>query len=212
MFLLLILRIQTLIRKDQHLTYFQVQSMDLLSENSKENRMTDNRRRREIEFGQSLVEFSISAILIILLLVAVADFGRAFFTYLSMRDAAQEGALYGSICPRHAWIASSHGINTIEGRVRYTGNLPGNLADNVIVECDYRHDKDASGGYDNNEIWTCSPDITPLPGYGIQVRVIYPSFVITTPLLGSIIGNTISLRAEVTDTILQVPDPGSTCP
>jgi hypothetical protein len=172
--------------------------------------MTNDRRKRDKELGQSLVEFSLSAILIILLLVAVADFGRAFFTYLSMRDAAQEGALYGSLCPRNVWIADI-GNNSIEGRVRYTGNLPANLENDTIVECDYRHDIDADGNFESGEIWECGTTI-PLPGYGIQVRVLYPNFVITTPLLGSIIGNSISLRAEVTDTILQVPDPDPGCP
>jgi len=168
--------------------------------------MTYYRCKQDKELGQSLVEFSISAILIILLLVAVADFGRAFFTYLSMRDAAQEGALYGSLCPRH--------VAGIEQRIRSTGNLPVNLADatQVFIECDYRHDIDADGVFESGEIWACSPTTIPLPGYGIQIRVLYPNFVITTPLLGSIIGNTISLRAEVTDTILQVPNPGESCP
>jgi hypothetical protein len=173
--------------------------------------MIFDRYKQRRASGQSLVEFAISAIVIILLLVAVADFGRAFFTYLSMRDAAQEGALYGSLCPRHVLIADS-GLNSIEGRVRYTGNLPANLEDDTIVECDYRHDIDADGVFESGEVWNCSPTTIPLPGYGIQVRVLYPNFVITTPLLGSIIGNSISLRAEVTDTILQVPDPGSACP
>jgi hypothetical protein len=167
--------------------------------------MTNDRRKRDKELGQSLVEFSLSAILIILLLVAVADFGRAFFTYLSMRDAAQEGALYGSLCPRH--------VAGIEQRVRSTGNLPVNLADTtqVDVDCDYRHDFNENGVFESGETWDCGTTI-PLPGYGIQVRVLYPNFMITTPLLGSIIGNSIALRAEVTDTILQVPDPASACP
>jgi hypothetical protein len=172
--------------------------------------MSDFDRKRGKEFGQSLVEFAVSGIIILLLLVAVADFGRAFFTYLSMRDAAQEGALYGAICPRH--------VAGIEARVRSTGNLPANLADvnDVTVQCDYRHDADGDGNFETGEIWLCDdpniPSTIPLPGYGINILVEYPSFVITTPLLGSIIGNTISLRAEVTDTILQVPDSGSACP
>jgi Flp pilus assembly protein TadG len=168
--------------------------------------MTVYRRTREIELGQSMVEFAISAIVIILLLVAVADFGRAFFTYLSMRDAAQEGALYGAICPMH--------VVGIEARVRSTGNLPVNLADatQVNIECEYRHDINANGVFDTGEVWDCNSGSVPLPGYGINILVEYPQFVVTTPLLGSIIGNTISLRAEVTDTILQVPDPGSACP
>ncbi len=49
------------------------------------------------EQGQSLVEFAISLVIILLLLAGVVDLGRAFFAYIIVRDAAQEGAVYGSI-------------------------------------------------------------------------------------------------------------------
>jgi hypothetical protein len=168
-----------------------------------------NRRWTKLnhEVGQSLVEFAVSGIIILLLLVAIADFGRAFFTYLSMRDAAQEGAAFGSICPRH--------YNQILSRVRNTGNLPVSLEDStqVFIDCHYWRDYYNYGIADSDEIWLCT-DINnpPSPGDGIRIRVRYPSFVITTPLLGSIIGNQISLQAEVTDTILRVVDSGATCP
>jgi hypothetical protein len=51
------------------------------------------------ERGQSLVEFSISAVIILILLMGVIDFGWAYFTVVALNDAAQEGATYGSICP-----------------------------------------------------------------------------------------------------------------
>jgi hypothetical protein len=187
-------------------TIVRIQSIGYGAIFQREKRMSSKKLVEEA--GQSLVEFSISAILIILLLVAVADFGRAFFTYLSMRDAAQEGALYGAICPRH--------VTRIEERVRSTGNLPVNLADDTQVnfDCYYQHDIDGDGEIEPGESWRCTSGVTPLPGYGIRIEVLYPNFVITTPLLGSIIGNSISLRAEVIDTILRVPDidPLQACP
>jgi hypothetical protein len=148
----------------------------------------------EHERGQSLVEFAVSAIIILMLLVAIADFGRAFFTYLAMRDAAQEGAVYGSVCPQN--------VTNIIGRIENTSSTPVNLSGTAIrVECEY-HYIDPS-----IENVSCSDATSiPEPGDGITIRVIYDEFTITTPLLGSLLGSQhLALRAEVTDTILRVP-------
>ena len=51
------------------------------------------------ERGQSLVEMAMSLVILLLLVGGVVDFGRAFFTFMALRDAVQEGALYGSINP-----------------------------------------------------------------------------------------------------------------
>jgi len=51
------------------------------------------------EKGQSLVEMALSLVLILILLVGTVEMGMAFFQYIQLRDAAQEGALYGSIAP-----------------------------------------------------------------------------------------------------------------
>jgi Flp pilus assembly protein TadG len=133
------------------------------------------------------VEFAVSAMIVIMLLAGIADFGRALFTYIALRDAAQEGAVYGSICPRDT--------TTIESRARRASNYPINLSDTTVVHvaCVYVDGGDtACGSY------------VPSPGVGIKVTVSYPNFQITTPLLGSIIGSqTLFLSAEVTDTILR---------
>ncbi|NIN68293.1 MAG: pilus assembly protein, partial [Anaerolineae bacterium] len=76
------------------------------------------------ERGQSLVEFSISMMVVLMLLSGVLDIGRAFYGYLALRDAAQEGASYGSIAP-----LDSAGIRT---RVRELSSNPidlGSFAD-----------------------------------------------------------------------------------
>ena len=56
--------------------------------------------------GQSLVELGISLMLILWLLAAAVDFGMGFFSFVAIRDAAQEGALYGSICQNTSNIVS----------------------------------------------------------------------------------------------------------
>lgn len=51
------------------------------------------------ERGQSLVELAISMPLLLLLMLGTIDMGRVFFDYIDMRNAAVEGATYGSRKP-----------------------------------------------------------------------------------------------------------------
>jgi len=133
-----------------------------------------------LEHGQSMVEFAFSAVFILLLLVGVVDLGRAYFAYMTLRDAVQEGALYGSTYPND--------IEGIKNRVRGTAKFPIDLSDtlNVIVP---------------------EPEIIgeACAGHSIKVQVIH-NFTITTPFLGSIIGTqTVPIKTSITDTILRPP-------
>lgn len=67
-------------------------------------------KKNKSERGQSLVELAISLPVILLLMLGTLDFGMATYSYLIIRDAAQEGALYGSINPDN--------LQQIEARVR----------------------------------------------------------------------------------------------
>lgn len=58
------------------------------------------------EKGQSLVELAISFVILMFLLSGAVEFGLAFFQYVQLRDAAQEGALYGSFCPDETQIVA----------------------------------------------------------------------------------------------------------
>ena len=57
------------------------------------------RCRRERERGANLVEFALVLPLLLLMLVGIADLGRAFTTYIAITNAAREGARYGAKRP-----------------------------------------------------------------------------------------------------------------
>jgi Flp pilus assembly protein TadG len=146
----------------------------------------DNEKEEEImkprhERGQSLVELAISLLILLYLLSGAVEFGIAFFQYVQLRDAAQEGALYGSMNP-----TDTAGI---EARIRGASSSPLDLSIN-----------DANTGatvtitYENNA--------KKCEGYGITVLVTH-DHQIFMPFMPQILSRSeIPLAATVTDTIL----------
>jgi len=135
---------------------------------------------RSKESGQGLVEFAMVLVIMMILLAGVVDLGRAFFTFLSLRDAAQEGAVYASINPTDQ--------TSIVNRVRHSSAQPVNLNDpaNIDVQVNFTG-------------MACA-------GNGVEVVVKYDRFPLSMPFLGAILGSqTIAIRARVTDTILTPP-------
>ncbi len=153
------------------------------------------------EGGQSLVELAVSLVILLYLLSGAAEFGVLFFQYVQLRDAAQEGALYGSMNPTSAsW-------QFIEQRARAASSSPVNLGDTSKVDVFiYVHDKTApttdpgtlvwkNGSAQGSSTLTCE-------GNGIEVKVAY-THNIFMPFMPRLIGRTsIPLNASVTDTIL----------
>ena len=136
----------------------------------------ESTKKRRSERGQSLVELSMSLTAILLLLSGAVDFSIAYFSFSAMRDAAQEGALYGSINPTDQ--------TEIVNRVRSSSSNPVNLADESLVNV------------------TVTLPGTACEGNEITVNVIY-DYPISMPFIGAIIGSQqITLNASVTDTIL----------
>lgn len=141
---------------------------------SKQNKHVQSRRG---ERGQSLVELAMSLTIILLLLAGAVDFSIAYFSFSAMQDAAQEGALYGSINP-----TDTTGIVT---RVRGASTNPVDLSDTTLVNV------------------TATVIGTACEGNAITVNVTY-AYPISMPFIGAIIGSqSIPLNASVTDTILQ---------
>lgn len=128
--------------------------------------------------GQSLVEFAVSLIVLLLLLVVIVDGARILFTYMALRDAGQEGALFGSYNPDD--------IAGITSRVRNASDMViGFGASNVQVHVTY------------NSLIHCV-------GSGITIRVTYLNYPLSMPFLGTFLGSqTVPISATVTDTILQ---------
>jgi Flp pilus assembly protein TadG len=128
------------------------------------------------EKGQSLTELALTMTFLFILLAGVVDIGRAFFTYIALRDAAQEGALFGSIYPDNCTY--------VENRVRINSNEWVNFS-GVQVQC------------------TTVPATDACAGEEIRVSVTYPNFPITMPFIGTLVGRQqIPISASIKDTIL----------
>lgn len=133
------------------------------------------------ERGQSLVELSLTMTIALTLLVGAIDFSVGLFAHVTMRDAAQEGAVYGSIQPadtagikNRVIAAASDVLPLTEGEITVT----------------YSADQHKCEGFTDG-----------LPNT-ITISIVHPHPV-STPLLGAVIGTqTINLRAQITNTIL----------
>jgi len=140
---------------------------------------------RKEPHAQSLVELAISLMIILLLLLGAVEFSLALFQYVAIRDAAQEGAIYGSINP------------TDESGVKYRAVA---AASDVLPQLTI-NDVDVTL---NNGVACEGTNGTP-NSITVTITFAHP---ITFPLVGPMIGaNTINLTARVTNTILQ-----PTCP
>lgn len=132
---------------------------------------------RPKEHGQSMVELALTITILMALLAGTVDFGRAFFTWLALRDAAQEGASYGAIYPSRVDLIKERVWDNLE----QVSNNP-------------RTQVKVTVGYIDH----------PCLGNTILVSVDYQNFPITMPFLGTIIGKqTLDIHATVNDSILK---------
>ena len=137
--------------------------------------------------GQSMTEFALSLVILLTLLAGVIDMGRIFFAYIIIRDAAQEGAVYGSIAPKDNLPTFK---NEVEERVKAAFTDPSDSSNVPIDITKLNVQTDIVGS-------TCAS-----PGNGIKVKVEY-SLPVTMPFLGAVIGSqTMNLAATVQNAIL----------
>jgi Flp pilus assembly protein TadG len=154
--------------------------------------------KNKSERGQSLVELGISISILIFLLAGAVEFGLAFFQFVQLRDAAQEGALYGSMNPNNT--------AAIETRIRGASSSPIDLSSGdvtITISIDGVPSTDTA----NYQTINCE-------GHGLEVLVEYDHRIFM-PFIPAFIGSSvIPLNASVTDTILSpvTPTIGGTCP
>ena len=149
--------------------------------------------RHSREKGQSLVELAISLPVILLILLGAFDFGMALFSYSILRDAVQEGALYGSFSPGNK--------TAIENRAR---NILPREDDEVFSSPVDLRDKDSVKVEISVKGKTCQGVTKGTANY-IQVLVAY-DYPILMPFVGGVVGSdTIRLSASASNVILQPP-------
>lgn len=137
--------------------------------------------------GQSLVELAISLMIIMLLVLGAVETGMAIFQYVTINDAAQEGATYASVHPGQDTSTDSTEIqnrNDTQKRVIATASDVVRLtASNIFIKVNGAACEGSTGGVPNS----------------IEVKVefdhkiIFPLYPSSTP---------IKLRAQATNTIL----------
>ena len=140
--------------------------------------------KKKSERGQSLVELAVSLVILLFLLAGAVEFGIVFFQFVQLRDAVQEGALYGSINP--------HDSANIELRARSASDKPIDLSDAGAVPITITVTDSAGTPKDQPD--ACEGD-------ALTVHATFDHQVFM-PFMSQFIGDTITLNAEVTDTVL----------
>jgi hypothetical protein len=137
------------------------------------------------EKGQSLIELGVSLVFILIILAGVVDITRLGLYLISIRDAAQEGAVYGSIFPSDCSGISNRVYDGSSGWLS-----PGRV--DVQISVNGVSCESASATTD-----ACAP-------HEIRINVVQPSFPITMPFLGAVLGRqTLSLNTNASESILR---------
>lgn len=152
-----------------------------------------NQRVRISEKGQSLMELGLMMVFMLILLAGVVDLGRMMYEYLTMRDAVQEGAGYGTIYPGYC--------NEIAARVM--DNLPdANYTVAVTVDglsCSAAYSADAAAALTYH-----------LPSHACSGKILTitldHSFEVTMPMLGTLVdpeGDGVPMHVVIEDRIVR---------
>ena len=125
--------------------------------------------------GQALVEFAMGLFFLLLLISGIVDLGRAIFTYMDLREAAQEGAAYATVNP--------YDTTGIEDRAKQSSNVFDPTDTNLSVNVD--------------------TEANPCLGKNINVDVSMANFPLTMPFMGTILGTqSLTITASIQDTVL----------
>lgn len=140
--------------------------------------------------GQSLAELAISMVVLLVLIAGIFDVGRAILTYLSMRDAVQEGASYATVVFDSKDTSAVHSDKCVDIVRRTQENIDDS---NTAITVTLNGDDCTSASITSD---ACS-------GNEAIVTANLP-FPLTMPFIGSFLGTqSITLEASATSTILR---------
>ncbi len=148
-----------------------------------------NRQKKlQSEKGQSLLELALVLVFLLILLAGVIDLGRMMYEYLTMRDAAQEGAGYAAVFPNDC--------NHVVDRVMQ--NLPDN---NYTVSIDVDGIDCASAVANDYAAGKTAPDYG-CAGKTVTVMIDHTTQ-ITMPLISAFTGTSIPMHVAIEDRIVR---------
>jgi len=154
-------------------------------------------RHRQHSRGQALVEFALILPVMLLLLLIAIDFGRLFFSYVAINNAAREGASFASVVPTACGgnpCLSTSGIATHASQETNSQNRGGGATGiNVTATC-------ANPG---GTTILCSAATVGGLGTGNTVTVsARQQFRFLTPLIDGFFNNNLQMSASTTAVVL----------
>ncbi len=145
------------------------------------------------ERGQGFLELGISLVFLLILFSVMVDLGYAFYTLMAMRDAAQEAASYGAICPFDSTGARNDLL--IRERLRLSATTPLDMRDIDLNDITIQFTN-----VDGTIIE--SPGVAVLGGSVVITFTIHHQILV--PFLGGIIGRDgYPLTVTVADTVIR---------
>jgi Flp pilus assembly protein TadG len=163
-----------------------------------------SRFRADGQSGQAVVELALASIVLLLLLMAIVDFGLLFSDRLAMSNAARGGARWASKHPTSWSNASSPASNTIEGQVQAAGgvvSVPNDDSHLAIAYYDLSSGTPvlcgsysaSSGSFVAASGYTQSTCV--IPGTMVQVTITY-TYPLLTPVLTSLYPGGVTVSAS----------------
>jgi PKD repeat protein len=158
--------------------------------------------------GQSVVEFAVILPLFLMLLLIAVDFGRAFFSYVALNNAAREAAAYGasgnddygySRAVDSAGMLSAAqaeaNVQTQSGQGALDMDVTCHNSAGIEIGCATTSDSGGGGGTGN----TITVSLT-------------ERFTFLTPFIGDVFGGGITMHSSSTATITQLAAGGADSP
>ena len=144
------------------------------------------------ESGQSMVEMALMMTMLLVILSAVLDLGRGFFSFIAIQNAAAEGALYAAINPRcrDASVTGCGNPNNVVFRAQ--NESPSGLVDKARMSISVSCDDGATCG--SSAIVEAHP---------ITVTVLY-HFQMVGPFSGAVPNGELVFKAHAEQNILSV--------
>lgn len=154
--------------------------------------------RRARRRGQALVEFALIVPILLFLLVIAIDFGRLFFSYIQINNAAREGAAAGMSAPT--------GLVAITARAQQETNAQAQRGESPITV--------TTSCVDQAGVPIACSLATGGAGSGNRITVnVNEPFTFLTPLIGGFFGGSLQMNASATSVITDyAPSSGGTPP
>ncbi len=155
-------------------------------------RLKSRRSFHRSERGQSMVEMALMMTILLVVLSAVLDLGRGFFSFIAIQNAAAEGALYAAINPRcrSGSVTGCTDPNNVIFRARHES--PEGLVDKERMAIDVSCDDGAACG-----------SSALIEGRPITVTVVY-RFQLLGPFSGVVPDGQVYFKAHAVQDILDV--------